>query len=318
MPPDLATIRSALSTHQQLSRSGLSNKKISALYQRGELVRLTRGVYLNGSVARECDRRDRAIAVTLALALKRRTAVVSHQSAALLWGAPLISLPAKVHFSLRSVDNSGHKQATFHSYRPDSCDQAVDLHGVRVTPPLLTVSDCVKTLPVSESLAITDYFLRTEALHHAQIQSALHQLRGPGAHRASIVTRIMSPYSETPLESLACLRLYEDGLDSGIQQFEIRTPSGRLYRADFAWPSQMVILEVDGLHKYFGIYRKTEEQLRNDALRQRELELAGWAVIRATWEDLTQRPHIVTSKLRSLGVPNIINTPGRFAPTYGV
>lgn len=302
MSPDLVTIRSALSTHQQLSRAGLSNKKISALHQRGELIRLTRGIYLSRSVADECAPRDRAIAVTMAIALKRRTAVVSHQSAALLWGAPLLSLPAKVHLSLKNADNSGHRQAIFHSYRPDSCDQAVNLHGIQLTPPLLTVSDCVKTLPLNEALAITDYFLHKESLHHEQVRATFEGLTGPGSRKARIVAEVMSAQSESPLESLARLCLYQGDLEPGLQQFEVITPSGRLYRADFAWPGQRVILEVDGLHKYFGVYRSTEEQLRNDTLRQRELELAGWTVVRATWEDLTQRPQLVLSKLRNLGI----------------
>ena len=112
----------------------------------------------------------------------------------------------------------------------------------------------------------------------------------------------MSPLSESPLESFARLCLYQGDLEQPIQQFEIITPSGRLYRADFAWPHLKLLLEVDGLHKYYGAYRATDEQLRNDALRQRELELAGWTVIRATWGDLAQRPELLISRLRHLGV----------------
>lgn len=303
MSPDLEAIRAALSTHQQLSRSGLSNKKIATLHRQGQLVRLTRGVYLSGSLAQSCSPQERAQAVTLALALKRPRAVVSHQSAALLWGAPLLALPPKVHLSLRASDHSGHRQAIFHSCRPEACQQAVELQGVRLTPPLLTTLDCTRALPVHESLAIADYFLAQGVLGQDQLASELEALRGPGSRKAAIVRQVMSKKSESPLESLACLRLYEGQLNPGFQQYEIRTPSGRLYRADFAWPEQGVIREVDGLHKYFGAYRSTEEQLRRDTLRQRELELAGWTVVRVTWEDLMQRPYLLVSRLRGLGVP---------------
>lgn len=74
------------------------------------------------------------------------------------------------------------------------------------------------------------------------------------------------------------------------------------YRLDFCWPQLKLILDVDGLHKYFGAYRPTEEQIRRDFLRQRELEQAGWTVVRATWEELEKRPALITDRLRALGV----------------
>lgn len=226
MSPGIAAIRSALTTHQQLTRSGLSNKAISAQHSRGELVRLTRGIYLRGELAQQCDTRERAIAVTLAVALSRSSAVISHQSAALLWGAPLIDLPAKVHLSLRGADHSGHRQAILHGTRPEIQKYATELYGLKVTDPLATVIDCVKTMPVNESLAITDYFLAQEHLKREQVHLALEQVTGRGSRKARTVALLMSPLSHSPLESYACLRLYEGDLEIPLQQYEILTPSG--------------------------------------------------------------------------------------------
>ncbi|WP_237185097.1 endonuclease domain-containing protein [Rothia nasimurium] len=108
--------------------------------------------------------------------------------------------------------------------------------------------------------------------------------------------------TESPLESLAMLRIVQSKLERPRQQLEIWTHDGRVHRADFAWESLKLLLEVDGLHKYYGAYRSPEEQLRRDALRQRSLELAGWTVVRATWDDLMNRPRVVIQRLIRGGV----------------
>lgn len=302
MELNLSHICSAMHTHRELKEAGMSNNLISAKHRRGELIRLTRGVYLKGDIARHCTGSDRAKAVTVALQKTRPTAVVSHQSAALLWGAPLMALPPKVHLSLLGINKSGHPQAILHSHKVKECSLATDLGGVRVTNPLTTVIDCGKTMPLQESLAIADFFLKHGHLELDTAQEELERCAGRGSQKLRVVAALMSPLSESPLESFARLRLYQGGVEQPVQQFEIITPSGRLYRADFAWPHLKLLLEVDGLHKYYGAYRATDEQLRNDALRQRELELAGWTVIRATWGDLAQRPELLISRLRHLGV----------------
>lgn len=305
MAPDFSQIASSLRTHQQLVRAGMSNNLISSQRRRGDIVRLTHGIYLVGDVVKECTQpADRALAVTAALAKVRPTAVVSHQSAALVWGAPLFELPAKVHLSLPRAHKAGHPQAVLHSPRPELCDRAVELAGLKVTSPLDTVVDCGKNMPLHESLAIADYLLRQGQLDGVQTRARLSQAQGKGCRKLRVIAEVMSPLSESPLESFACLRLYEGGLEMPVQQYGIETPSGRWYRADFAWPHLKVILEVDGLHKYYGAYRPTDAQLRNDAIRQRELELAGWTVVRATWGDLAQRPELLMGRLRSLGLGN--------------
>lgn len=302
MPLELSEIREGIITHQELRRLGWGSKRISSAWKRGDLVRLTRGIYLSGQIAKQCQQRDRALALTLALGLARQSAVISHQSAALLWGAPLLALPPKVHLSLLTSDKSQHAQASFHNRRPQAFEQARQLVGVRVTDPGTTLLDCLRQGSVQECLAIADYFLFQRLIERDDLTQQLARMHGAGAAKARVVAQLASALSESPLESFARLRLYQAGLDLGVQQLPLRTSAGRSYRADFAWPQLKVLLEVDGLHKYFGAYRPVEEQIRQDFLRQRELEQEGWTVVRATWEDLERRPQAVMARLRALGV----------------
>lgn len=73
------------------------------------------------------------------------------------------------------------------------------------------------------------------------------------------------------------LRFYDriKFLVNGLEpQWEIPV-DGHRYKADFALPSKKIAIELDG-HDY----HKTKEQRTNDARRERDLQKAGWKVIR--------------------------------------
>ena len=279
-------VASKVKTSQQLNFEGLSKNLIGAMHRRGELIRLTRGVYVSAAEGRQFTPEERCIAVTIALAMSHRQAVLSHASAALMWGAPLFGLPAKVELSLPRSNHRHHSQVRYHSSRSDVCELARVVAGFSVTDPLTTILDCARTLPVVQALAVTDYFLHHAHVGYRDVHAQLMGARGYGKSSFSLIAESMSALTESPLESLAMLRIVQSKLERPRQQLEIRAHDGRVHRSDFAWETLKLLLEVDGLHKYYGAYRPTEEQLRRDALRQRSLELMGWTVVRATWDDL--------------------------------
>lgn len=295
-------VASKVKTSQQLNFEGLSKNLIGAMHRRGELIRLTRGVYVSAAEGRQFTPEERCIAVTIALAMSHRQAVLSHASAALMWGAPLFGLPAKVELSLPRSNHRHHSQARYHSSRSDVCELARTVAGFSVTDPLTTILDCARTLPVVQALAVTDYFLHRAHVGYRDVHARLMGASGYGTSSFSLIAESMSALTESPLESLAMLRIVQSNLERPRQQLEIRAHDGRLHRSDFAWEALKLLLEVDGLHKYYGAYRPTEEQLRRDALRQRSLELMGWTVVRATWDDLMHRPQVVIQRLMRGGV----------------
>lgn len=298
-------VASKVKTSQQLNLEGVSKNLIGAMHRRGELIRLTRGVYISAAEGRQFTPEERCIAVAVALAMSHRQAVLSHASAALMWGAPLFGLPAKVELSLPRSNHRHHSQVRYHSDRSEVCEAAQIVAGFPVTDPLTTILDCARSLPVVQALAITDYFL-----HHAHVpyRDVYTHLVGSSGYRTgsfSLIAESMSALTESPLESLAMLRIVQSKLERPRQQLEIWTHDGRVHRADFAWESLKLLLEVDGLHKYYGAYRPPEEQLRRDALRQRSLELAGWTVVRATWDDLMNRHQALIHRLMQGGVKKL-------------
>lgn len=66
------------------------------------------------------------------------------------------------------------------------------------------------------------------------------------------------------------------------------------YELDLAFPDHRVAVEVDGWawHHDVGSFRK-------DRQRQNSVVLAGWTVLRFTWDDLTRRPDQVIAEIRA-------------------
>jgi hypothetical protein len=73
------------------------------------------------------------------------------------------------------------------------------------------------------------------------------------------------------------------------------TIQGRRYRPDFAWPAAQLVVEVDGEIKY-----REQREIAYERRRQRELEAAGWRVLRLTWADLRDPRSPSLAQLRRL------------------
>lgn len=65
------------------------------------------------------------------------------------------------------------------------------------------------------------------------------------------------------------------------------------YELDLAFDAERVAIEVDG-----WAWHADAERFRRDRQRQNALVLAGWTVLRFTWQDLTRRPAAVLAEIR--------------------
>ncbi len=68
---------------------------------------------------------------------------------------------------------------------------------------------------------------------------------------------------------------------------------GRRPRLDFVWPEQRVVVEVDGWEAH-----RTRAAFQHDRTTTNALQLAGYVVLRFTWEDVTRRPALVAAQVR--------------------
>ncbi|ASN52742.1 hypothetical protein CGQ25_12110 [Sinomonas sp. R1AF57] len=95
-------------------------------------------------------------------------------------------------------------------------------------------------------------------------------------------------------ETRARLLMVTLGFARPVAQLRLRTAEGE-YRADFAWPELMVIIEFDGEGKYMD-YAPTPDVLLAERRRETLLMEQGWIFVRLRWADL-DRPDEVRRRL---------------------
>ena len=70
---------------------------------------------------------------------------------------------------------------------------------------------------------------------------------------------------------------------------------GKRFQVDCLWPDQCLIVELDGWQGH-----KTRTAFREDRARDRRLRVAGYGVIRLTWNQLSDEPEAIAADLRAL------------------
>ena len=229
----------------------------------GHLVRLARGRWALPVV-------DDAVA-----AAHRLTGTVSHTSAALVHGWSVKHAPARPHVTVpRTRRLASRPGATVHW-----ADLAAAEREGLVTSPGRTLSDCLRTLPFDEALAVADSALR-DGFGRSELLRLAEDLRGPGAARARRVAGFADARAANPFESV--LRAIARGVE-GLEveaQVEIWEPAF-LGRVDLADRQRRIVLEADSFAWHGG-----RQQLASDCRRYNRLVVHGWTVLRFSWEDV--------------------------------
>ncbi len=290
---------------RDLLAAGYSNAELRQLVRSQQRSRIRRGVYshtvdhaVDGLAApfSAIEQHRRLIRATLPVCAP--DSVVSHRSAAVLWGLPLESPPDRVEIT-RMPTNGGQDRGCVHLRiaRLDPSELTV-VDGLPVTTLARTVVDLARALPLAKSVIPGDAALAagvgTPELDH----SLALAFRRPGVIRARRACAFFDRRSESAGESVSRVILVSGGLPAPELQFEIRSPDGDLIgRSDFFWREQGVIGEFDGRVKYGRLLRPGQdpgdvvfaEKRREDSIRR-----LGYEVVRWTFGDLF-RPGLVVS-----------------------
>lgn len=122
-------------TSVELRHLGKSTSGVSRECARGELFKVAHNAYIKTALWESLSNTDRCLAGHVAFMKTNRGYVLSHVSAALWWGAPVLRLPHKIWVShpRDSVKSRGRVQVSRN--RQKECDSAVFHRGARVTPP---------------------------------------------------------------------------------------------------------------------------------------------------------------------------------------
>lgn len=269
-------------TRAALLRLGVARRALAASVLQGTVLRLRRGVYALGLP----DGLDHLRGAAIVLA-----GVVSHDSAAVLWGLELAHRPTPTVTVSRD-----RSRAHYDGVRVRRADVAetVVRDGLRVTSVIRTVLDCAADLPLDEAIVIADSALRAGLTTKRELVSAARAVHGPHARRVRKVARLADERSGSVLESLLRVLLTEAGLAPDQSQFTVRDERGRpVGRFDFVYLRARLIVEADGFEFHSG-----RADYRKDRRRGNACCRADWSLLRFSWEDVRLYPEYVVEMVR--------------------
>ena len=255
----------------QLLELGVRHGLIRGRLASGAWVAVHAGIYCIGP--RRNDPFSRAAAAVLACG---RGAVLSHASAASLWGfLPRWSFPLEVTAERR------RERPGITAHRCQSLQRRDTTHhyGIPTTSPARTVLDIAPRLPKKQLTRLVNDQLRAKRLRPAALQDIL--ARNP-LHPG---TKLLAPFLETaasPTDSP-----FEDDFRAfcatyGLPEPEINFPfKGR--RLDAFFPEYNLIVELDGWD-----FHKDQEAFRDDRERDTENLRHGLVTVRITRDRLLE------------------------------
>jgi very-short-patch-repair endonuclease len=266
--------------------AGITDKQL----RHRDVVRLSRDTYLPRALDRELRSRLPAILLTAPTG-----AVISHRTAAALWGVEIPMQPAdpRAHLIVPPGSRAENRPDRRIHRDPLLDDDVVRLSALPVTTPARTWRDLAGAILPPALLAVTDQLLAGRCAREDLEAQLARRPRGRGSARARAVLPVADPRAESPMESVLRWLVHQAGLPAPELQFVVRSPTGSfLGRADLAWPERKVLVEFDGdLHRERDVFV-------NDVRRQNALIAAGWVVLRFTSADVLGRPDRVIATIR--------------------
>lgn len=299
----------------QLRAMGVSEAMIRTRLQRGELLRLRHGVFI--AATRWPDTPvEQHILLAVAEQVMHPDAVISHASAACIWGLPH---PCTGHWHDSAVEltrSAGARpssgQAIHHLGRLPA-GQVLRAAGHVTTSPCRTAVDLARTLELPQALVLLDAAarlavegfvarprradFRNPALIAAARESLFDAARSVHCRRLDEAISVTEPCRESPIESLAAGYFHVAGLPVPSFQEPIRTAAGTFF-ADCYWKEQRLVGEADGAGKYDEPGAAVAEKEREQLLRDQDLRMVRWL-----GKEIMFRPQVVVDRVaRALGL----------------
>jgi len=266
---------------EQAIDAGFTRAQIRYRVQTGRWEALNSGVYRPFGSAPTWE--QRLMAACLATG-----GVASHRSAGVLWGLPgcardVVEITATRH---RRQQRGGVVCHESYLLGPNA---TTHIHDVPVTTIHRTIVDLASVLPSVPLEQAIDDAVRRSRTSPARLREELDRL-GPkrrGFRRMDRVLGLRFDWgsSESPLETRFRQLLRDGGVTEPVYQQEVELGSGRVARVDCAFVDRKLAIELDGAATHTS---RVDRQ--RDLLRQNGLILAGWRVLRFTWEDVHDRP----------------------------
>lgn len=252
-----------------------------------------------------------------ALQMSGEGTALDGMTAAMIYGAPIPHRPWTIEL-ITGVKHSRHNSKCRVKNAPPEIAEATVLRSSRTLPDEAFIEVdgmrivrwdylCVELLarhPARHSVPPVDWLIHQQiarlgrdrdAVEHAfsqilsRLETILARRKDPrGRRRARRNLKLISPWPESPGESLMRLELTALGFPKPVEQHEVRVENSRFF-TDFAYPEVGVALEFDGYMKYesaSGEWSRralTDERARENLIRRvlPHVERFSWDEIRS-------------------------------------
>lgn len=229
---------------------------------------------------------------------------VSHRAAAALHGVGRFPEILEVATPRTRRFRTEFKEAIIHTSIVLPTEDVTRLDGLVVTTVERTLLDLGAVASERRVQYAVDSALRDGLTTIESLWRLLAARRKRGRRGCGVLARVLesagatgTPESRYERDFLALVQ--EMGLPTPVMQHRIIGRQGREFRLDFAWPEQMIAVEIDG-HGYHA----TRAERASDSSRQNELQMAGWTVIRFTTDQIFSDSNAVaTTMLHALNPP---------------
>jgi predicted transcriptional regulator of viral defense system/very-short-patch-repair endonuclease len=278
----------------QLVGLGLSEEAVRVRLRAGRLHRVHPGVYAVGY--QPLTQQARWMAAVLFCG---EGAVLSHRSAAALWGIRG-SAGATIHVTSSAKAHSRGVIQRHYSRLPD--DETTIEDGIPVTSVPRTIFDLAAGPPrsIAERAQAVESMLRQAEYRELHDSLSLPVLlgryprrSGARAVRLALARRGESTgHTRSPLEERFLAFLDRHDLPRPKLNAWIEV-GGTSCEVDCLWPAQRQIVELDGWQAH-----GTRDAFRQDRTRDRRLAAAGYGITRLTWSQLTDEPTAIARDLR--------------------
>jgi very-short-patch-repair endonuclease len=238
-----------------------------------------------------------AFQLAMAIHLTWPEAVVSHRTAGALHRFPVAAtVGGEAEATTRMRRRSSLRQVRLHHVRLRGEEVVRLASGVAVTRPVRTAVDCLASLPFHDALDLWAWVSTRGVLDVAGLQAAIKDRRyWKGTPQLRRLAAVVAEGAASGGE----YRLHELLRDAGFTGWRAAVPvydeRGLIGVVDVLFEEARVVVEIDGFRAH-----GSQRAFVSDRRRQNRLTLAGYDVLRFTWDDLTQRPAEVVAEIRAM------------------
>jgi very-short-patch-repair endonuclease len=224
-------------------------------------------------------------------------AVLSHHSAAALWGLCEDPRPS---IDVTAANRRGRIPQGIRAHR-DSSLTPVDrtkLYGIPCTTVARALLDLAGVVPVWDLRKAISEAEVLRVLDHKSVRALIKRCRGRrGVARLRTLMDDIHPETKRTRSEME-RRFLHMCERAALPQPEVNVTldvGGLKLKPDFLWRDAGLIVEADSRR-----YHDTNSAFQRDRRREQRLQLAGWRVSRCTWEQVDREPRTLAETIRGL------------------